>query len=203
MMTEPVRRLGLSIALVALASGASATAPVPRTSQDFAIVEPTGGQTLLSRWKGKVVVLEFVLVDCPHCARVSQLLAKLHKELGPRGFQPVGVAFDNGISGKKATDFALRVGATYPIGYSTAAAVDSYLGRTAAERVMVPQIVVIDRKGTIRAQSRPVRESALEDESHLRDLIETLLKESAGATTRERPALSPSREPALVMDPDR
>jgi hypothetical protein len=60
--------------------------------------------------------------------------------------------------------------------------VDGYLGRDAAERLMVPQIVVIDRKGVIRAQSRPVREISLEDENYLRQLIDTLIKESMPAT---------------------
>jgi len=43
---------------------------------------------------------------------------------------------------------------------------------------MVPQIVVIDRQGIIRAQSRAIRESSLEDENYLRNLIDGLLKES-------------------------
>jgi hypothetical protein len=44
---------------------------------------------------------------------------------------------------------------------------------------MVPQIVVIDRRGVIRAQSRPVREVNLEDENFLRHWIDGLLKEGA------------------------
>jgi len=107
------------------------------------------------------------------------MITKLHKELGPRGFQPIGIAFDNDISGKKVTDYVQRLGITYPIGYSSSQAVDGYLARDAAERLMVPQMVVIDRAGVIRAQSRQARESNLEDESYLRQLIDTLLKDSA------------------------
>jgi hypothetical protein len=61
--------------------------------------------------------------------------------------------------------------------------VDSYLGRALSERFQVPQIVVIDRKGIVRAQSRPVREVNLEDENYLRNLIGSLLKEAAPAAT--------------------
>jgi hypothetical protein len=51
--------------------------------------------------------------------------------------------------------------------------VDSYLGRSVMERLMVPQIVVIDRQGVIRAQS----DRNLEEEGYLRTLIEKLLRE--------------------------
>jgi hypothetical protein len=51
---------------------------------------------------------------------------------------------------------------------------------------MVSQIVVIDRKGMIRAQSRPVRELNLEDENYLRNLIGDLLKEGTPQATMRK-----------------
>jgi peroxiredoxin len=186
-MTTLTKRAGsLAMLMVVTAAVLVATAPVPRKSLEFAIVEASGKQTSLSSFHGKVVVMEFLLVNCPHCMRVAQMISKLHKELGPRGFQPLGIAFDNDISGKKVTGYVQRFGITYPIGYSSSQAVDGYLGRDAAERLMVPQIVVIDRKGIIRAQSRPVRELNLEDETYLRNLIESLLKENVPATSKNR-----------------
>ena len=94
------------------------------------------------------------------------------------------------------TAYAQRLGITYPIGYSSSVAVDGYLGRDAKERLQVPQIVVIDRKGVIRAQSRPVRELNLEDENYLRNLIDTLLKENAPATKSR--TVSPSNKASQV-----
>lgn len=176
-MTASTRRSGsLAVLLVLAVSAVVAAAPVPRKSLDFT-VEPSGKQTSLSDFQGKVVVIEFLLTDCPHCMRVAKMIAKLDKELGPGGFQPVGIAFDNDISGKKVAAFAQRLGITYLTGYTSSLTVDRYLGRKASDRFMVPQIVVIDRKGVIRAQSRPVREANLEDENYLRNLIEALLKE--------------------------
>jgi peroxiredoxin len=154
-----------------------ATAPVPRKSPDFNIVEPSGKLTSLSGLKGKVVVVEFLLTNCPHCMRVAKTIANLQWEFGPRGFQPVGIAFDNDLTGKTVAKFAQQLGLTYPIGASSSTEVDTYLGRAPAEHLMVPQIVVIDRAGVIRAQSRPMREGNLEDENYLRNLIDTLLKE--------------------------
>jgi hypothetical protein len=71
---------------------------------------------------------------------------------------------------------------TYPVGYSAKSDVDSYLGRTGKEILNIPQIVVIDRTGTIRATSGGAGgDPQLEDENSLRSLIDSLLKESGPA----------------------
>jgi peroxiredoxin len=145
--------------------------------------DPSGKEKLLSSFNGKVVVIEFLLVKCPHCLRVAQTINKLHNELGPRGLQPVGIAFDNDVSGPVVTNFIQYFKVSYPIGYTSSANVDTYLGRAGAERLQVPQIVVIDRKGVIRAQSRPTHETNLENRDYLRELIAALLKEPAPAAT--------------------
>lgn len=166
---------------VFLAFGASALAvlPVPRKSPEFAIVEPSGKQTLLSSLRGKVVVVEFLMTNCPHCQRVSRTIANVHQELGPRGFQPIGVAFEPGVTPRMVTGFVQQFGVSFLMGYSSPEAVDTYLGRSAVERLMVPQIVVIDREGVIRAQSGRNGDPNLENENYLRNLIDSLLKEGA------------------------
>ncbi len=166
-----------------------ATAPVPRKSPEFAIVEPSAQQTLVSSLHGKVVVIEFLLTTCQHCWRVAQTMTKLHKEFGPRGFQPIGIAFDNGINGPVVADFARRFGVTYPVGYTSSDKVDNYLGRAVTERFQVPQMVVIDRAGVIRAQSPGKGDPKLENESDLRELINSLLKEKTPAgNTKKTPS---------------
>jgi peroxiredoxin len=158
-----------------------AAAPVPRPSPDLVIVEPSGKEIPLSSLKGDVVVIEFLLVGCARCQRIAQTLSTLNSELGPRGFHPIGIAFDVGINGLALNSFAQRFKVNYPVGYTTSDKVDSYLGRAITERFQVPQIVVIDRAGVIRAQSRPVGEANLEDEAYLRNLLDALLKEAAPA----------------------
>ena len=181
---------------VSLALGVSplvATSPVPRKSPEFTIVEPSGKETQLSTFKGKVVLIEFLLTNCPHCMRVSQTLTTLHKELGPRGFQPIAIAFDVNITGAGVTSFAQRFGITYLMGYASSGKVDSYLGREPADRLQVPQIVVIDRAGVIRAQSRPRGDPNLEQENPLRYLINALLKEAPSADNANK-ATSPQKK---------
>ena len=139
----------------------------------------------LSSLKGKVVVLEFLFVKSEHCLRVAKTLNKLHGELGSRGFQPVGVVFDppNGpnAGGQFVAAMVDFFKLTYPVGYLPKAEVDTYLGRAANEILNIPQVVVIDRAGMIRATSGGRGgDPKLEDENSLRDMIDRLLNEGEG-----------------------
>src|SRR5690242_16499816 len=109
----------LAVFLVLSVSSVVATAQVPRKSPEFIIVKPSGKQTLLSSFKGKVVVVEFFLTNCPRCQRVTRTVSKLDKELGPRGFQAIGIAFDKGINGPTVIDLVQRLGVTYLVGYAS------------------------------------------------------------------------------------
>jgi peroxiredoxin len=159
-----------------------AAAPLPRVSPDFSINDLSGKSTLLSSFKGKVVVLEFLFVKSQHCLRVAQMLNKLQAELGPRGFQAVGVAFDAPnaalTGGQYVTAMADSLMLTYPVGYAQRAGVDTYLGRSGNDLLSIPQIVVIDRMGTIRAATGRGPNPSLEDANSLRTLVDSLLKES-------------------------
>jgi hypothetical protein len=67
--------------------------------------------------------------------------------------------------------------------------VDGYLGRTGNEILSIPQVVVIDRFGMIRATSGGRRgDPKLEDESYLRDLIDGLLKEDLPTNSAKKRA---------------
>jgi len=157
---------------------------VVRKSPEFTIHESFGRTTLLSSLTGKVVVIEFLFVRSEHCLRVAKTLNKLHSELGSRGFQPVGVVFDPPnatYSGPQLLPYLENYfKLTYPVGYSAKGEVDHYLGRTKGEILNIPQIVVIDRQGIIRATSGAAGgDPKLEDENSLRNLIDGLLKETA------------------------
>jgi hypothetical protein len=63
-------------------------------------------------------------------------------------------------------------------------------GSQGKEVLKVPQMVVIDRKGVIRATSGTAGDPALENESSLRAFVEPLLSEKvpAGNSVRTAPA---------------
>ncbi len=176
---------------VTLALSAWAAQPLPRKAPEFNIVEPSGKQSLLSSYKGKVVVLAFMHTTCSHCQRESQVIAKLYKELGPRGFQPLGVTFNDNAAAL-TPGFVQEFNIPYPVGSSGPDPVLSYLGFSVLDRWVVPQLVVIDRKGMIRAQSPAQGDSNLQDENYLRNLIDGLLKEGATSGTK-KPSPAPKK----------
>ena len=160
---------------------AAPAAPLPRVSPDFSINNLSGKTTMLSSFKGKVVVLEFLFVKSQHCMRVARTLNTLQAELGPRGFQSIAIAFDapNAAStgGEMLSSMIDYLGLTYPVGYASRGNVDSYLGRSGNDMLSIPQVVVIDRTGTIRATTGG-GDPSLEDVNSLRTLVDALLKES-------------------------
>jgi peroxiredoxin len=177
--------------LLALGFPAVAAPPVLRDSPEFTIVDPTGNTTPLSSFKGQVVVIEFLLIQCPSCLRVAQTINKLYGEMGGQGFRPIGIAFDNGISEPAVRSFAQLLKINYPVGYTTSDQVDRYLGRAIMVRFQVPQVVVIDRTGAIRAQSRPSGEANLIDEVYLRKLVRELLDEDVPPGKSEKSTVPP------------
>lgn len=177
----PLRALILLFALVAY-NVAALPSSVPRKSPDFTIAEPSGKATLFSSLHGKVVAIEFFFLQSNHCTRVARMLNKLNTEMGPRGFQAIGVVFDppntpdsHGELIFPAVNFFHL---SYPVGYSHKVDVDRYLGRKPQEILNIPQVVIIDRKGLIRAVSGGAGgDPHLEDEAVLRALIDRLLSE--------------------------
>jgi peroxiredoxin len=155
-------------------------------SPEFTIAQPSGKTLLLSSFKGKVVVLEFFFLQSPRCMHLAKTLDKLGGEMGSHGFQPLGVVFDppkvRTTSDKLIPIFAGNYKLSFPIGYAQKDQVDTYLGRSGSELLAIPQVIVIDRAGNIRATTGSNNNATLEDESSLRTLIEGLLKEKPPAS---------------------
>jgi peroxiredoxin len=176
----------LSLAIVlALSPPTVAAPPVLREAPELTVTDLEGQKQDLSMFKGQVVVIEFLLIRCNGCLRMAQMMNKLHGEMAGRGFLPIGVVFDNDISAPVIRDLANLLKLNYPVGYTTSDQVDRYLKRAMTVRFQTPQVVVIDRTGAIRAQSRPSGETNLTDETYLRDLIRELLVEEAPAGKSE------------------
>jgi peroxiredoxin len=183
MMREVVSIFVLLAVTTANLAGPSAS--VPRKSPEFAINEPGGKTIMLSSFKGKVVVIEFLFLPSQHCLRLAATLNKLYGELGARGLQPVGIAFGRDADAANTYLATQTLKLTYPVGYASAGDVDSYLARGKDDILNIPQVVVIDRMGMILAQSgaKP-GDPKLENEDSLRTLLQGLLKETPHAGSK-------------------
>ena len=186
------RLTSIIILLIVTVVALALPSPVPRKSPEFTIYEPSGKTTLLSSFKGKVVIMEFLFIRSPKCLELAQTLNKLNQEMGPRGLQAVAIAFPapgSDANGPLVTNMVNYFKLTYPVGYTNPGNVDKFLGRARNDILQIPQVVVIDRAGMIRAQSggRP-GDPKLENEGSLRTLLDSLLKESLPPTAPAKQA---------------
>jgi len=162
-----------------------AAAPVPRPAGEFKIHEPSGKDTLLSAQKGKVVVIQFLFTWCPHCQVTAQWLSRMQAELGSKGLQVYGVAFNDEVLTKNVAEnnkvtAAFSQYAQFPVGLvTTKEPVLRFLGFSVLDNYGVPQLVVIDKKGVVRAQTtaRPSGTATIATESVMRDTVNKLLLE--------------------------
>src|SRR5579863_1764879 len=143
-------------ALILFAAIALAIPPVPRKSPEFTISQPNGKETLLSSYRGKVVLLGFFATWCQHCQNTSKVFNGLQEAFGSEGLQVIGVAFNRDADFNKVKEFSRLYAPSFPMGIAKEDSVISYLGISIMDgRWVYPQVVLIDRKGTIRAQSDP------------------------------------------------
>lgn len=172
----------LGVLLLATVGSMQAAAPVPRPAPEFTIQEPSGKTTLASL-KGKVVVIQFLYTGCGHCQNTATWLSRVQSELGPKGLAVYGVAFNNEVNTKDAAKNHAEVKkfdsyAKFPVGMASSELVERFLGFSVMDRYFVPQLVVIDKKGVIRAQTSPEpKATEVASESVLRGLVTKLLAE--------------------------
>jgi hypothetical protein len=104
------------------------------------------------------------------------MLTRLQGEYGPKGFQAVGVAFNEATAQMvKGYTEDHKIGT--PVGFATREAVLEFLGVSVMDQgLTVPRVVVIDRSGQVRAQTDLGGTRELVEESPLRGLLEGLLK---------------------------
>ena len=175
-----MRILASAAALIALSVTSFAMPPVPRKSPDFVITDPTGKPVPISSFKGKIVVMPLMFTTCPHCQREAQMLTKLQKEFANRGVVMQGTVFNN-ANAAMAAQFVKEFNIGFPVGFNTRDQVMGYLGLSVMDRWVVPQVVIIDKDGTIVAQSAAEGTPELQDEAYIRNFLEKLLKGGGAA----------------------
>jgi hypothetical protein len=107
----------------------------------------------LSQYRGKALVLAFILTTCGHCQPFTVALNLIAREYVARGVQIVECAF-NEDAVQSMPEFLERFTPRLPVTYSAPAAVTVFLQPTIFDQrpLRVPYLVLIDRAGIIRAE---------------------------------------------------
>jgi thiol-disulfide isomerase/thioredoxin len=179
--------IGIAILFAGMMAAADGNATLPRKAPELAFTVPTQGQKLLSQYRGKVVALELVYTTCPHCQHASQIMTKLQAEYGPRGFQAVDVAF-NDNSDLLVENFAKDFQVGFPVGWAPRDQVLAFLNLSVMDRFVVPQLVLMDRKGMIHYMTPALGDDTSLTEPVIRQRIEELLALGNGTTAVRKSA---------------
>ena len=190
---------GLALTL-RTASSFAADAGAIHKAPELAFTVPGQGQRLLSQYRGKVVALEFISTTCPHCQAASKFMTQIQQEYGARGFQALDVAINGLDEGRTPDQANMLVGmfvnnfhVGFPVGWATREEFMSFMGFSFVEMVMVPQVVLIDRKGYIHYQTAANGDDDSRKEPTIRQRVDELLSlgnSSAHNTGKARVALA-------------
>jgi len=130
---------------------AAQAADVPRQSPNLVINLSPNKQVRLSDYRGKTVVLAFILTYCSHCQAVVRGLIKDQEELGPKGLQVVAAAIED-MAATAVPGFIRQFAPSFPVGYSTNKEAINYLQHPPMMGFYMPALVFIDKDGVIRFQ---------------------------------------------------
>lgn len=181
-----VKTLPLQLLLLIGCAGAmfSAEPTALRKAPELAYKIPGQGDQLLTQYRGKVVALEFIKTTCPHCQAASRLMTQLQQQYGARGFQALDLAINVQDEGQNETQSNLLVATftqTYhvgfPVGWVTRDQFLQFMGFSIMDYTVVPQLVIIDRRGDIRYQTPPRGDAISMKEETIRQRLEELLAE--------------------------
>ena len=166
------------IVLAAMAAAAGSAQQVPRKAPEWTISTVEGKPITLSQYRGKAVVLAFILTTCPHCRLTVGYLEKDQRTYGSRGFQVLASAIDQGVPGV-IPPFVKEFQLPFPVGYNTdGEAMLRFLGYDRNHLPHMPILVFLDRQGTIREQHEGSDEAGFfneRQEQNLQKSIEALL----------------------------
>jgi thiol-disulfide isomerase/thioredoxin len=112
---------------------------------DFALRDVDGAVQAVSKWDGKVLLVNFWATWCEPCRREIPVLNELQAAYGERGVQVIGVAIDDV---EEVRSFLKALPVTYPILVGEQDAVDALAG-FGAEMTVLPYTAFVRRDGKI------------------------------------------------------
>ncbi|HEV2445771.1 MAG TPA: TlpA disulfide reductase family protein [Candidatus Sulfopaludibacter sp.] len=147
-----LRSAGLRVCLLALAALSPGAQQLPRKAGDWAIQTVDGRQIQMSSYRGKVVLLAFILTTCPHCQKTIGILSGLEPKYGPMGVQFLASAAE-GNAKAAVPGFVLNFHVPFPVGYNDdVQKLLAFWQYPATQVPLMPVIMLIDRQGAIRFQ---------------------------------------------------
>src|SRR6266700_2608341 len=138
------------LAVLILTAGLAFAVNTPRPLPDVPISMTDGKTVNLKQFKGKVVMLVLMSTTCSDCIAAIDMMNRIQKAFGPRGFQGFAVAVGLDADKKNTKGFIERYRPEFPVGFVTEMPFRELADIGPTARPYVPIYIFIDKKGTIR-----------------------------------------------------
>jgi len=139
-----MRLISLILALVlALGLTTSTFAQTGHKAPDFTLKTADDHDVTLSKFKGKVVLVNFWATWCGPCVREIPDFLEVYNEYKAKGFEIIGVSLDRG-GWKTVTPFVERMNMTYPVVMGDGELVKAYGDFNA-----IPTTFLVDKNGVV------------------------------------------------------
>ena len=135
---------GATDAAVSTASGPACAAGEGKANLDFTLKDMSGADVPLSKYKGKVVLLNFWATWCGPCKVEIPEFVEVYNEHRDQGFEILGVLTQDDAPADELRAFASSLGINYPVLRGTEAFEEAN-----GPIYALPTTFVIDRHGTI------------------------------------------------------
>lgn len=177
--------------LATLTATFAAEPVVPRKAPPLGIQMGPEKYTWLSEYSGRTCVVAFILTTCSHCQFTTGVLNRIQKDYTAQGVQIIASAIEP-MSSLNIPDFRKKFTPEFPVGYNEQEYAAKFLGYAETDPMIVPQIVIVDKAGMIRAQIGGDAKEMLAEtqEKNLRAALDQVLRQGAKTDVR-RP--SPGR----------
>lgn len=122
----------------------------PRRAPGFSLPDSKLQQHDLYDYRGKVVILDFMMTNCPHCATFSKTLERVNAKYGDKVAILSIVNYTSDNAGT-VNNYVQTNKVTSPILFDCGQVLASYLRLQAAKQAIdMPHAYVIDAQGRIR-----------------------------------------------------
>jgi peroxiredoxin len=188
-------RVTAALTLLTIAMPFARAAQLPRLSPDFAINLGQGKQVRISQYKGKTIVVAFILTYCSHCQKAIGVLSKMQKDYGPRGLQVLASATED-MAAAALPGFLRQFDPPFPVGVNTTNEFIAYMQHPTMLQLYMPGLVFIDKNGMIQEQYEG-RDPFLEEtsvEKNIRAKVEQMLTPPAAAPKKAAGKKTPAKK---------
>jgi peroxiredoxin len=132
---------------IALCAATLLAAAAGRRAPGFALPDSKMQVYDLADYRGKIVLLEFIQTNCPHCQNFTGVLHQVEQKYGDK-VQILAVVKAPEDNGATVNDYIKNYKVTYPILFDAGQMTYSYVRSTT---MSYPHVYVIDWNGDIRS----------------------------------------------------